>query len=196
MRDKLSDLPVYDQKDSSPPNLSTLEPLTDEEVREIVKAMPSKSCDLDAVPTSILKEALDLLLPTLVKLVNLSLVGEEFVQQWKTALVKPLLKVGMELTNTSYCTVSNLPFLSKVVGKSVLLRFNRHSNENNLIPSYQSAFRANFSCETALLKLTDDHLWAMVHQEVTSLVAIDLSATFDTFDYDLLLSILSKKLSG
>ena len=71
-----------------------MEPLTDDEVRQIVKAMPSKSCDLDAVPTSILKEALDLLLPTLVKLVNLSLVEGEFMQQWKTALVKPLLKSG------------------------------------------------------------------------------------------------------
>ena len=33
----------------------------------------------------------------------------------------------------------------------------------------------------------------MEHQEVTLLVAIDLSATFDTIDQDLLLSILSKK---
>ena len=35
IRDKLNDLPVYDHKDSSPPKLSSLEPLTDEEVRQI-----------------------------------------------------------------------------------------------------------------------------------------------------------------
>ena len=105
----------------------------------------------------------------------------------------PTKKVGMDLINTSYCPVSNLPFLSKVVEKSVLLRFNRHCNKNNLMPDYQSAYRANFSCETALLKLTNDLLWAMEHQEVTPLVAIDLSAAFNTIDHDLLLSILSKK---
>ena len=99
----------------------------------------------------------------------------------------------MELTNTSYHPVSNLPFLSKVVEKSVLLRFNRHCSENNLMPSYQSAHRANFSCETALVKLTDDLLWAMEYQEVTPLVAIDLSAAFDTVNHDMLLSVLSKK---
>ena len=99
----------------------------------------------------------------------------------------------MELTNTSYRPVSNLPFLSNVVEKSVLLRFNRHCNENNLMPGYQSAYRANFSCETALVKLTDDLLWAMEHQEVTPLVAIDLSAAFDTVNHNLLLSVLSKK---
>ena len=61
------------------------------------------------------------------------------------------------------------------------------------MPEYQSAYRANFSCKTALLKLTDDLLWSMEHQEVTPLVSIDLSAAFDTVDHDLLLSILSKK---
>ena len=89
--------------------------------------------------------------------------------------------------------MSNLPFLSKVVEKSVLLRFNRHCNENNLMPSYQSAYRANFSCKTALVKLTNDLLWAMEYQEVTPLVAIDLSVAFDTVDHDMLLSVLSKK---
>ena len=68
-----------------------------------------------------------------------------------------------------------------------------HCDENNLMPDYQSAYRANFSCETALLKLTNDLLWAMEHQEVTPLVAIDLSAAFDMVDHDLLLSILSEK---
>ena len=58
------------------------------------------------------------------------------------------------------------------------------------MPDYQSAYRANFSCETALLKLTDDLLWAMEHQEVTPLVAIDFSAAFNTVDHDLLLSVL------
>ena len=90
--DKLDNLQLYDHKDSSPPKLIQFTHLTEEEVRQIVKAMPSKFCDLDAVPTSLLKEALYLLLPTLVKLVNLSLVEGVFVQQWKIALVKPLLK--------------------------------------------------------------------------------------------------------
>ena len=98
----------------------------------------------------------------------------------------------MDLINTSYLPVLNLPFLSKVVEKSVLLRFNNHCDENNLKPDYQSAYRANFSSETALLKLTiNDLFWAMEHQEVTPLVAVDLSAAFDMVDHDLLLSILS-----
>ena len=145
IRDKFDSLPVYDHKDSSPPKLSKFEPLREKEVRQIIKAMPSKCCDLDVIPTSLLKEALELLLPTLTKLVNLSLAEGVFSEEWKIALMKPLLKkVGIDVINTLYHPVLNLQFLSKVVERSVLLRFNKHCNENNLMPDYQSAYRANF----------------------------------------------------
>ena len=112
------------------------------------KYIVTRSYHSDVIPTSLLKEALELLLPTLTKLVNLSLAEGVFAEGWKIALVKPLLKkVGMDLINTPYHPVSNLPFFSKVVEKSVLLRFNKHCNENNLMPDYQSAYRPNFSCE-------------------------------------------------
>ena len=117
-----------------------------------------------------------------------------FHRGMENCLGEPLLKkVGMDLINALYHPVSNLPFLSKVVEKGVLLRFNKHCNENNPMSDYHSAYRANFSCETTLLKLTNNLLWVMEHQEVTPLAAIDLSAAFDTIDHDLLLSILSKK---
>ena len=103
IRDRLDSLLIYNHKDSSPPKLAKFEPLTEKEVRQIIKAMPSKCCDLDVIPTSLLKEALELLLPTLTKLVNLSLAEGVFIQERKIALVKPLLKtVGMDLINTSY----------------------------------------------------------------------------------------------
>ena len=89
--------------------------------------------------------------------------------------------------------MSNLPFLSKVVEKCVLLRFNKHCEKHNLMPDYQSAYRANYSCETALVTIMDDILWSMENQEVVPLIAIDLSAAFDTVDHDLLLAVLRKK---
>ena len=105
-----------------------------------------------------------------------------FAANWKTAIIRPLLKKpGLELMTKNYRPVSNLSFLSKLLEKCALVRFNNHCKENDLMPSYQSAYREHHSCKTALVRLTNDLLWSMDRQSVMALVAIDLSAAFNTW---------------
>ena len=75
----------------------------------------------------------------------------------------------------------------------MLLQVSRHCEDYQLQPDYQSAYREHYSCETAILKVSNDILWGMESQSIMSLVALDLSATFDTVDNEILLSILSNK---
>ena len=44
-----------------------------------------------------------------------------------------------------------------------------------------------------ILKVSNDILWGIEEQSITSLAALDLSAAIDTVDHDILLSILSNK---
>ena len=62
-----------------------------------------------------------------------------------------------------------------------------------LLPTYQSAYRRNHSCETSLVNLVYDLQWAMEEQLVTAVVILDPSATFDTEHHNLLLEVLEKK---
>ena len=73
------------------------------------------------------------------------------------------------------------------------MQFAKHCDENKLLPAYQSAYRRNHICETSLVKLVDDLLWAMEEQLVTTVVILDLSAAFDTVDHDLLLEVLERR---
>ena len=75
----------------------------------------------------------------------------------------------------------------------MLLQLSRHCHEFSLQPDYQSAYRENYSCETIILSISDNILWSMEMQRITSLVTIDLSAAFDTVDHDVLLNILKCK---
>ena len=85
--------------------------------------------------------------------------------------------------------MSNLYFLSKLTEKSVLFRLNYHVDTYNLLPKNQSAYRRFHSCESALLRLVNDLLDGMENQEVSAVIAIDLSAAFDTVDHDILLGV-------
>ena len=58
---------------------------------------------------------------------------------------------------------------------------------------YQSAYRKFYSCETVLVKLVNDILWAMEHQKILSLVCIDLSAAFDMVDHKILEQVLQNQ---
>ena len=78
--------------------------------------MPSKSCELDYMGTDKIKEVLHTCLPSITKIVNLSLEKGTFSNQWKTAIEKPLIKAKKKGTAyTNYRPVSNLSFISKVV---------------------------------------------------------------------------------
>ena len=62
-----------------------------------------------------------------------------------------------------------------------------------MFPDYQSAYRPNYSCETALVKIVNDILWAMENKKVTTLMAIDLSTAFDTVDHSILIAVLRER---
>ena len=122
---------------------------------------------------------------------NVSLRDGIFASNWKTAIVRPLLKkTGLQLVLSNFRPVSNLPFLAKVLEKYALAQLDKHCKANAPIPDYQSAYREHYSCETALAKLVNDLLWSMEEGCVTSFITIDLSATFDTVSHDILLDLL------
>ena len=82
-------------------------------------ASPKKSCSLD--PTTIFKEAINVLLPILILRCNALLFSGQLPVSQRHAIIPPLLKkmflVTAELIN--YLPVSNLTFVSKVTERMV-----------------------------------------------------------------------------
>ena len=119
----------------------------------VISSLKSKSCELDPIPTTILKVMLPKLLPLITKIVNKSLREGAFCRDWKTAVVRPLLKkVGLDLIFPNYRPVSNLTFISKVIEHCMLLQLSKHCEKYHLQPDYQSAYREHYSCEDSNLK--------------------------------------------
>ena len=141
--------------------------------------MKTKSCELDFLPTLLLKKVLPYVINTITSIMNVSLEQGVFLDSWKIAIIRPLLKkLGLELITSNYRPVGNLPFLSKVLEKIVLARYNNHCDRHNLIPSFQSAYRPKHSCETSMVKLVNDLLWSMERKEATAVAVTDLKCCF------------------
>ena len=77
--------------------LTSFLPVSEATVRKFLCKSAPKTCDLDPVPTSLLFECLDTVLPTLTEVINRSLVSGVFPDVHKVAIVKPLLKKKPQL---------------------------------------------------------------------------------------------------
>ena len=162
------------------------------EVRETILKCPPKSSEADPIPTSLLREMINEIVPLLAKLFNASLSSGLVPSAFKGAKVRPLLKRASLDPNVfkNYRPVSNLPFLSRILEKIVLARLSRHLVGNGLLEPLQSGYRSNHSKETALLKLVNDLLCSADEGKVSVLALLDLSSAFDTIDHEVLLKRL------
>jgi hypothetical protein len=195
IRNDLAEYPLYVPEaihiDS---HLSQFCEMTDEDIRSIVRSSKPTTCQQDPCPTTLIKNNLDIMLPLITKMVNLSFAESCFSKHWKRAVVLPLLKKpGLDLVEGNYRPLSNLTFISKIVEKACLKQFIRHCDQQSLAPGYQSAYKANYSTETALLRTHYNILKAMETKKILAFVSIDLSAAFDTVDHDVLISVLTRR---
>ena len=188
-------------EDSETPNLNSqsylnkFEPCTEHELSEIIKEHGIKCAPTDFLPTSILNDNIESLIPLLCKLVNQSL-SEGSIDGLKIADIIPTLKDHKLDPNDfkNYRPISNLSFLGKLIERVVLSRLNEHLNRNNLNIPQESAYKKHHSTETILLKVTNDLLMACDSKSATVLMLLDLSAAFDTVDHQKLLKILYEEI--
>ena len=175
-------------------SFTAFQPCSTDEVRKFLIRSPPKSCSLDPLPTFILREFLDELLPFICTMCNVSLQRGLLPESQKAAIVTPILKkYDLDPDDVkSYRPISNLTFISKVIERIVASQLTGYLQMNRLLPDHQSAYRQAHSTETALLKIFSDILDAADSAQVTLLGLLDLSAAFDTVDHDILLTRLQK----
>ncbi len=172
---------------------------TQDEIVKMVSKSKTKSCALDPIPTWLVKKCPSTI-PALTSIVNSSMSTGTVPPSLKQALVIPVLKkAGLDVNQMkNYRPVSNLAFSSKLLERIVSSRLSAHCDELGFVSKYQSAYKKQHSCETALVKVQNDLLRAVDSQGGAILVLLDLSAAFDTIDHNVMLDVLHTdlKMSG
>ena len=176
--------------------LHLLKPATEDDVQKLVIKSQSKSCSLDPLPTFLLKDCLEEILPAITAIINASLSAASVPAFLKKAVVTPLIKKATLDPDTlgNYHPVSNLSFVSKILEKVVSERLMAHKTSEVLFEPFQSAYRAGHSTETAVVRVQNDILEAIDDGKCVFLVLLDLSAAFDTVSHDILLERLNNDL--
>ena len=142
----------------------------------LISKPADESCQVDPIASPIVLKLLDVLLPVITKLTNLSFDNSR--------LLPSLKKPGLDFGFKNFRPVSNLSYISKLSERAGAEHFMEHLTANNSHYLLQSAYKQQHSTETALHTVKTDILMSMNEQHVTLFVLLDLSAAFDAIHHD------------
>jgi len=149
-------------------------------VHKLIKDSSSKQCELDSIPTWLLKSLHSVFAPILASLINISLSQAHLPDTHKCAIIRPRFKKpGLDPSDpASYRPISNLSFISKLVERVVHRQLFNYVEDNN------------HSAELAVVKVYNDTVLALDSGLIAALILLDISAAFDCVDHDILLRLL------
>ena len=146
--------PVEPVNESVILEMNSFQSILERDVEKRICKLPSKSCELDPMLTTLLKAMVEVVAPVITCIINMSLLSDEFYKSLKVAHVKPLIKKkGMDVVFKSFCPVSNLSYILKLVEIFAANQLVDHVTHNGLSEKFQSAYRASHSTETTLTQV-------------------------------------------
>ena len=150
----------------------------------------NKATGTDMIGPRLLKYAAPYIADEITFICNQSIAKSVFPSKWKEAKVTPLFKSGPHEEVNNYRPISILPVLSKVLEKHVHESLYDYLKSFDLLHKTQSGFRAQHSCETALVNMVDSWLNAMDNGKMIGVVLVDFKKAFDLVDHQILLNKL------
>ena len=170
--------------------LETLQPIDENDILNYIAKCKLTNCPNDKINFN--KIELHSFKDIMRELINICFASGKFPESEKEGIIYPRLKSNdMDADSfASYRPVTNITVLSKIIEIAINNRLNEYLMSCNLIPEFQSAFRANHSTETALLKVHSDIIRSLDNSKTVCMICLDLSAAFDTVDHEILINEL------
>ena len=168
-----------------------LNPVTHEEIKQILFSLKNSATGWDDIGASILKLSSESIVQPLSVVCNLSLSEGIFPHQLKIANVIPLYKSDDPMYFNHYRPVSLLCMLSKVFERVMYSRLLAFPETFKILYQHQYGFRRKHSTYMALMVLIDKITKALENGEFIIGVFLDFTKAFDTVNHE----ILSDKLS-
>ena len=167
-------------------------PETNENVIKLIDRIRNDvAVGLDGISSRALKDGKEIIAPVLTKIINLGYEVNEFPDQLKVAVIKPIHKKDCNNTPANYRPISILSAISKVFERSAVDQLVKYLEENNILSGSQHAYRKGHSTITSLAEVTNKIYTSLDKGLIVGMASMDLSKAFDAICHTHLLQKLS-----
>lgn len=149
-----------------------------------------KKTGLNNVNKEILKMSMNVCGDAIVDMFNKSISEGIFPDIWKCTVVQPIPKVHRTNKSDEFRPINMTATMDKVLQTIIKNQLEKHLHDNEILSEYQSAFRGQHSCETAINLILVKWKEAIMNKKKIVAVFLDLKRAFETVDREILCKIL------
>lgn len=163
-----------------------------QELIKLTKKIDSKnSCGWDCISSKMLKTCLIPLLTPIEHLFNASLSTGKFPNLLKKGVIVPIFKKkGSKSQIENYRPITLTSSLGKLLEKIILIRLQKHFDDNLILHQFQHGFRRSFSTVTAMLEFSQEVVTNLDNKLKSAGVLLDMSKAFDCVSHFVLINKL------
>ena len=145
---------LKEQDISKTPQGKLDEPVTETEVRKVVKSLKTKkAAGLDRIRNKMLKSGINHLISSLVELFNFIIRKGSFPDVWFKGLISPIFKSGSKSEPNNYRWICVTNCLGKLLSSLLNRRLSNHFHGKNLVHHFQIGFLKVYR--------TTDHIFSL-----------------------------------
>ena len=159
---------------------------------EILKLDPNKASGPDEIPARLLISAVDVFVPILTKVLQISFEKSLVPNILKSGNIIPIHKSGDKTQTGNYRPVSLTPIIAKLFERVVKIGLERHINRYSIIADSQHGFQKNRSTSTNMVSFWNQITNNIDKTASISILYTDLSKAFDSVPHDLLIMKLKR----
>ena len=163
-----------------------LNPVSENEVLEIINTLDNKSMGPYSIPLKLLKLIPDLIIKPLCSIINHSFSSGKFPDLLKIVKVIPIHKGGSTQEVNNYRPISLLSIFDKIIEKLMHIRLYKFFEDNDILYDKQFGFRKNNSTIFSLIEITEKIKDSIDNGKFGCGIFIDLRKAFDTVNHNIL----------
>lgn len=166
--------------------------ITIDNLKCAIKRISSNAIGHDGISIKFLKMIREYFMDAIIDIFNHSIENMCFPEIWNIIKIMPIEKKNEPSSPADTRPITINGVLTKILCSILNDQVRNFIESNNIISEFQSGFRCDHSCMTALVKVTDDVRKSIRSNRVVIMVLFDIKSAYPSVSYELLLYCLKK----